>query len=296
MDNILYSQGMIEFYNMFREDMDSAEECAEQLKLAVPSVADEMHLGRLDMSLIAPSNTYDVSGINGGETVYIYDDGYDEEYIEYKYTTGEKGLVTVSIYPRRGYKWNEREKEAISVFALNLYMLGGRARLINLVRKSQIKDNATGLDNVNGFMKYASEISYKVGLEKYHGIRFNIKYYGAMIQSISIIKSNEVMRYYGNLIKDFVKEDGRVARLGGDNFVALIKDEKVEEFIAFLSDIPIRIDEMRELKFCARMGVYNIQPKDSIGAVMNYIDIALSKVKQHGTDVVRYEENMIKNT
>ncbi len=290
MSDSLFSQGMIEFYNVFRENMGTSKDWAERFKFAVPKVADVMNIGRLDVCLKAFSNSYELEEENNSGTVYVCEYGYDEEGLVFKYTNGDIGLISIVVYPRTGYKWSEPEKENISAFAFNLYILGSRFKLMDMIHESLVKDNLTGLDNISGFMKYVSEMSYKVGLEKYHGIRFNIKNYGKMIQSISKIKGNDVMRYYGNVIKDFVGNEGRVARLGGDNFVAIIKDIKKDDFINFISEIPINLEGVKKMKFCGRVGVYDIQPKNNISEVMNYIDEALSAGKALGKDVVAYEE------
>ncbi len=286
---LLFSEGMTRFYECFREDLSTIEECFERFKIAIPFVANELNLGRLEMVLLAPVSRYDANGTRMETAGYTYEGGYEEESLEYSYSTGEHGKVIIRVMPRIGHKWNDDEKQALNTFAMNLFFLGGRARLIDMMRKSAITDITTGVDNVDGLMKYAGEVSYKEGLEKYFGIRFNIKNFSSIASKVSKMRIDDYMRNYANCIKDFLKDNGRLARLGGDNYIALVRNEWVDRFVDFIKKISIKIDN-REVKLCARMGIYDIQHKDNIGDVMTNVDIALSAVKLQNKDIVRYEE------
>ncbi len=292
---MLFSDGMIKFFDVFEEDALSAKECYEQFKVALPFVADEIHLGRLETIVIVPASMYNANSNSEVSLGYEFGDKeYEEEPLVFKFSTGEHGKVLVKMHSKKGYIWNEEEKKELKVFARNLFFLGSRASLVEMIKQAMVTDNVTGLDNVNGFMKYASEISYKFGLEKYHAIRFNIKNFGYIINSLPRTKNNLYVRTYANVIKEFIGDRGRIARLGGDNFVALIKDEFVDELIGFLLEVPINVDN-KAMIFNARMGVYDIQPKDNMSDVMSYIDLALGSVKLKGNDIVRYEDHMIKD-
>lgn len=285
---------MMRFYEFFRDDIGSAKDCADRAIRAVREIAEEMKLGKYVIALNAPSNQYDSNDFSIETKLYEYEGGFEEEVITYEYITGEHGKVFIYAYPRKNHTWNEEEKKALSTFSLNVYILFGRSRLSEMMKKSLVTDSVSGIDNLTGFMRYASEVSYRVGLEKYHAVRFNIKNFSVLNKNLFRNKSNDVIRTYSNKIKEFIKDRGIVARLGGDNFIALIENEFIDEFVRFISAVPVRIEPInREIKIGARLGVCEIRHKDSIGAVMDHLDVVINIAKEEGRNVVYFEQPMI---
>lgn len=294
MEHNLFSENMIKFYEMFREDTGSARECALKLEKAIPLIADDLQLGKYVISLFAPPSLYDGTGTTVEHVLYTYEEGHEVAFERYEYATGEHGRVVISAYPRKGCTWSDDEKSVLSTVSLNVFFLCGRARLIDMMKKTTITDNATGIDNVIGFMKYASEVSYKIGLEKYNGIRFNIKNFSVLNKSFSKIKSAEILRAYCNNVKNFIGNNGIVARLGGDNFVCLVKKEFLDYFLNFIIDVPIKVDPLgKVINVGARVGVCNIEHSDNIGMVMEYLDVVIGIAKYEGKDIVFFEREMI---
>ena len=175
MEQLLYSASMIKFYEYFSDDISSAGECAERVSRAISVVADDLKLGKYVITLNAPANQYDAQGVSIETKLYEYKGGFEDEVVTCEYTTGEHGKVFVYAYPRKNCAWNEQEKKILNTFSMNVYIIFGRSRLNELMKRSVVTDNVAGIDNLTGFTRYASEVSYRVGLEKYHAIRFNIK-------------------------------------------------------------------------------------------------------------------------
>lgn len=294
MEQILYSENMTKFYEYFRDDISSARECSERVARALPVIADELELGKYVICLMAPANHYATNDMSVEQKLYEYDGGCEETPEKYEYITGERGKVTVFAYPRKNCCWNDEDKKILNALSLNIYIIFGRSRLNDMMRRAVITDNVTGIDNLTGFMRYASEASYKVGLEKYHGVRFNIKNFGVLNKTLFRMKTNDVLRAYSNKIKEFIKDRGTVARLGGDNFIALIENEYIDEFIGFIMGVPVYIENInREIKISVRMGVCDIMHKDNIGDVLDYLDIASNIAKDEGRNIVYVEPTMI---
>lgn len=294
MEQLLYSASIIKFYEHFSDDAGTAAECAERVGRAISVVADELKLGKYAITLNAPANQYDAQGVSIKTELYEYKGGFEDEAIIYEYTTGEHGKVYLHAYPRKNCTWNEQEKKALSTFSMNVYILFGRSRLNELMKKSIVTDNVAGIDNITGFTRYASEVSYRVGLEKYHAIRFNIKNFSILNKNFFRNKSNDVIRTYSCKIKDFIQDRGTVARLGGDNFIALVENEFLNEFVNFVTAVPIKIDSInREVKIGARLGICAIRHKDSIGDVMDHLDVVINIAKDEGRNIVYFEPAMI---
>lgn len=294
MECVLYSKNLRKFYEYFEEDVTSAKDCAARLGKAIPVIADELHLGRFDICLNAPVSLQEPVGITIDRPIYINPLGYEQHSLQSHFETGEHGKVIIRAYPVKNYSWLEEEMEAIKVFALNVFFMCGRARLIEMMETSIVTDNTTGICNHIGFIRYACELMAKTGLQDYHGFRFNIKNFKVVAKRVENKHVFGIFRAYGRAIERFLGEDGKIAHLGGDNFVALVKDERVEEFIEFLSGVSVGLTNTDvPITLSARVGVYDSKLGDNISAIMDYIDVAANIAKTNNRDVVFFRPEMM---
>lgn len=294
MDSILYSKNMISFFEYFQEDIATARECALKLEKAIPIIADELRLGRFDIHINALVSLQEAKGVNIKHTLYTNPQGYESESLQSHFETGDHGKVVISAYPVKGHIWNQEEMDAVKTFALNVFYICGRARLIEMMEASIITDNTTGICNQIGFARYACGIMAKTGLQGYHSFRFNIKNFKIIAKRVGNKQVFNVFRAYGRAIEHFLGDNGKLAHLGGDNFLALVKDECVEEFLDFLSGVPVGLtDTETPIILNARVGAYNNQLGDNISLIMDYIDVASNIAKNEKLDLVYFKPEML---
>lgn len=294
MGSVLFSKNLISFYECFEEDINTAKACAMKMEKAVPIVADELHLGRFDIHINALVSLQEAKGINIEHTIYTNPLGYESESLQSHFETGNHGKVVISSYPVKGHIWTQEEMDAVKIFALNVFYICGRARLIEMMEASIVTDNTTGICNHIGFVRYGCEIMAKTGLQDYHSFRFNIKNFQIIAKRVGNKQVFDVFRAYGRAIEHFLREDGKVAYLGGDNFLALVKDERVEEFLDFLAGVPVGLtDTEAPITLSARVGAYNNQLGDNISSIMDYIDVASGIAKSTNIDLVYFKPEMM---
>lgn len=299
MECTLYSDSMKRFYGLFQENIQSTADCLNRIKRGISFLADELHLGKLDIRIEAPANIYDASGLSIEYPAYAYEGGFGSDTLQFPFETTEHGHIMITLAPRPDYQWTERDKETLRVFAMNVFFLSGRARLIDLTKKAAITDNMTGMMNLAGFMQFANAAVAGGNLRRYHGFRLNIKNFKYISQQISR-RTDDVLRDYGHAIEHFLDVDEAIAHLGGDNFVGLVKDDRLDDFLKFISEVPVQIGrDNKTTGIGARIGYYDIQYSDTSADVMGYLDAATSIAKMEGRDVVRFEyamlERMLRN-
>ncbi len=294
MEYALYSKNLRKFYEFFEEDVVTARDCAMRLGKALPVISDELHLGRFDICINAPISLQETRGINIDHAIYTNPLGYEPHSLQSHFETGDHGKVVIRAYPVLGHSWSEEEMEAVKVFTLNTFFMCGRARLIEMMEASIVTDNTTGICNHAGFIRYACELMAKVGLQGYHSFRFNIKNFKIVAKRAGNKQVFGIFRAYGRAIEHFLGDDGKLAHLGGDNFVALVKDERAEEFLGFLTGVPVGITDTEiPVSLSARVGVYNNVLGDNISSIMEYIDVASSIAKNTNQDVVYFRPEML---
>ena len=184
----------------------------------------------------------------------------------------------------------------MKVLTTNIFFLCGRARLVDLMKKIVITDNITGMPNLSGFYTFAEKIKARGSLSKYHGICINIKNFKFINRSLFARRGDDILRDYAKEIGRFMKTNELFARIGGDSFIALIRDNRVNSFLKIISDVPVHTGANSEyIQLSARAGVYDIQDGDSIDDIINYADSALNIARSKGNDYVFFEHSMLEN-
>lgn len=126
-----------------------------------------------------------------------------------------------------------------------------------LLKKAVTTDLAVGIPNVAGFMSFATQLFMQNGLREYIGFFFNIHNFKYVNKILPHMQADEVMRIYAGMLMNMVESDEIAARLGGDNFVALIREENVERFVGFIRNLDITYqyeDEIKKFNFGATIG------------------------------------------
>ena len=301
MECTLCSEGFQKFFNSFQKDAVSFEELASQVQVALSYVADEIHLGKVTTRLKAPVSVYEPHGIDDEFTVICCEQGIEDQPQKEVFQTGEKGEVTILLYPQVGYSWTEKDRAAIHFLAQNLFVILGRSRLLSLMKRAMVVDSMTGVSNTDGLMQFGGMQYAKGNLVQLNGLFINVKNFKYINQTVGARKGDEVLRCYCRKICDFLGENEIFARLGGDNFVALVKKEHTELFLEFLSEIQVDIfiEENKQLRFRmpAKAGIYPIQEGDTMSQVMNGISIAFAIAKKSvNHDYIWFRPQMLEQT
>ena len=175
MEGILYSENLRKFSVSFKNDVNSADDCYEKLQTSLPLIAEDLKIGRFDIRIDAPASIYDAEGYLIDYPIYRDINGYGTALLQFPYETYEHGHILIRIFPKKNYVWNDREKSELDILARNVFFMCGRARLIDVMKKVVITDNATGIPNKQGFIDFARIINEKGLLEAYHAIQLNVK-------------------------------------------------------------------------------------------------------------------------
>lgn len=294
MNSILYSENLRKFSNVFKQDVDSVLECFEKINENIHLIAEDLHLGRFDIRIDAPASLYDSEGYLIDYPIYCGQDGYGAPPMQFPYETYEHGHILLRVFPQKNYQWNEQEKEELDTLARNVFFICGRARLIELLKKIRVTDNMTGIPNLQGFHEFVDEVKKRDEMPLYHAICVNIKNFNYINRTIATKRSNDILREYGRYVVQHLKDDEIFARTAGDNFLGLIRNENIHEFLEFISKVNIHADtESKFVQIGSRAGVYDIQVGDTIGDIKGYVEAALNMARGQNEDVAFFEHSMM---
>ena len=213
------------------------ENTLECIQKSLEKLWDSYQIARMEMTFKVPPNVFTPDGIDTGGSFAMPGQVADEQLVFTKTcTTGEGGAVNVNMYRGHGCEaWTESEEMDLDMILNILFFHCGRFRLIQQISNSMLTDVVTGIPNTQGFLRSVEKIYEEKRITKYNSFCFNLKRFGLINKKFGKNEADEIMCRYTRLLRDFIDEDEHIGRLGGDNFVALIKKEKTDDFIQFLS-------------------------------------------------------------
>ena len=188
----------------------------------------------------------------------------------------------------------------------------GKNQIVSMVESEVTPFNdtvqaLTDLPNASGYMSEVEQVRKTQKLSSYSAFYFNIKRFGNINADVGQEKGDELIHAYAQKLKEFVQKGEVIGHLGGDNFMALIKRERQDDMIRFLSGVSVGLDDtaddgksnasMKERTFtlAATVGIWEIDD-DNIepGEIISRPSLALNQAKHvRHKDVVVISDNQI---
>ena len=295
MSSVFFNNGIEEFLQILQSHAETQEEVAAHTAQALSCIADIMHIGKVEVYLSAPQSKLrdkidDFSNVLYGGTQEIAPEPY-----AFDFRTGDGGLAVFTFYAAAGYAWNKFEQAEIGIFAKQIYLAFSQVMMGSLLKRSMLTDLSVGIPNVSGVMEYAGRLFGRGILTEYTAIYFNIHNFRYVNKVLPHLQADEVMKLYSNMVANSVTSQELVGRLGGDNFVALVRTENAENFVNFISNMDIiypYVDEVKRFNFSATIGVGNLEGIRNVGELMQRSSIAYQMARQSDTVVAYYTDEM----
>ncbi|MBE5875096.1 MAG: EAL domain-containing protein, partial [Lachnospiraceae bacterium] len=291
MSSVFFNNGIEEFLQILQSHAETQEEVAAHTAQALSCIADIMHIGKVEVYLSAPQSKLrdkidDFSNVLYGGTQEIAPEPY-----AFDFRTGDGGLAVFTFYAAAGYAWNKFEQAEIGIFAKQIYLAFSQVMMGSLLKRSMLTDLSVGIPNVSGVMEYAGRLFGRGILTEYTAIYFNIHNFRYVNKVLPHLQADEVMKLYANMVANSVTSQELVGRLGGDNFVALVRTENAENFVNFISNMDIiypYVDEVKRFNFSATIGVGNLEGIRNVGELMQRSSIAYQMARQSESTAVAY--------
>ncbi|MBO4395177.1 MAG: EAL domain-containing protein [Eubacterium sp.] len=145
-------------------------------------------------------------------------------------------------------------------------------------------DMLTGVANFDNLIRVGEKLGKKRRLELYSGLAISIKDFKFINQEYGSSIGDRVLKEYATALNDKLKRNEIVARNGGDNFVALLEKDHVDDFLKSIMKVPVSLGEKMGLTLTSRCGIYQITESDTIYDVINAGVIAVGETRQSGAN------------
>ena len=172
----------------------------------------------------------------------------------------------------------------VQKLALELISYIPREHFITSIKTDMMVDLAIGIPNLAGFMEYAARLIMSRKIAEYDAMYFNIHNFKFINNIFSYEEGNEVIFQYANRLIAELDSDEMIARLGGDNFVSIIRRDKAANFIKLLENTDVNVEtksgKKRRLTFSAKIGAAHLDGDIRVpGQVMHRVSVAYQSIK-----------------
>ena len=220
-----------------------------------------------------------------------------------RFTTGDENIAVYRIWSADDYSWDTTEEHRINVLLDILTFSHAKSRLIGIAHHLTFFDTELDMFNLRQFMK-CIKILYKAErVDEYTAVYFNLKRFSLVNQQIGRENGTMVMKKFIALIADQLDDEyENVCRIGGDNFITLIKQEKLPTILRLLNGTGIVYDEAKgeRILLSATAGVYVIPDMDSFilpTDIMDRVSMAFHLAKGSSKqDVVYFDDALLART
>lgn len=285
------------FYDALNANIFTIDEMVSLINRALPDVAPEFSLGRVETIFIAPESVYEPKGLYKVIAGYEHPDGFNEETYKKEFNTAEGGIVRLFANAEKNHTWSQEELKDIDFLLEVLYIACSRFRLLSLMRQTQKTDMLTGSLNMVGLQEKIGELKKSGELVEYSSIFSNLKNFKYINQHVGSQNGDYILKQYSILIRGFLEGEGFFCRLGGDNFVTLVKKYCLLRYLAFVSNITIPVTvggRQEDVRIDAKSGIFHITEDATLDDVISCASVAFMIARRSNKhDIVYFQQEML---
>ncbi len=282
--NFMVSPEFQAFFDVLLEAPVEKKMCFEAIERAIALLEKELPIGRLDVKVYASATRIQPEGERIRATLYQKGKKEKRASLHFAFKSEVGGRTAFDIYAPFEYVYSEEEKQNLEFIAKQLFVFIGRARAVSLFERTLVEDGLTGIPNLTTFYAHGSRLITKGKLSRYDALHFNVKNFKYINKRVNYQGGDQIMVQYAHAVCGFLIEDEMIARLGGDNYVALIRRDRTKDFLKYLQDITVELETsggVQEVSLGAVSGIYEIEDHvKRMGDVMNAISTAMQAAKQ----------------
>lgn len=288
---------MKEFFECISGDADTQQQRIQRIRNGLAAIADRLRLGKAEITVDIPKNRFMPLGERSSAVLYE-EEGAElgtPVDIEMKIRTG--GTVFIKDYPY-GPGYSEEEIQTHRFIFREIFIQYNRTLAQCMLEKIMNTDINTGVANQNSLMYYAVNLIKNGRIGDYTGIFFNIHNFKYVNKVFDYSQGDVILRNYAHMVKSYLDSDEEIARLGGDNFVVICRNENASDFISKIKDVHMSHEfrsVKRELQLGVTAGIACLEGVDKPREVMARTSIAYQAARKTGAgSIVVYTKEIQK--
>ncbi len=295
---IICSEGFRKFYNTLLVESISSEDLFNLVPGAVVHVAGELHIGKFELCIEFFHQGSEPLRDNAFNVLYEDPAGYELYSHTRTLKTPYKDRASFAVFPVKGHTWTDDEKLDLDIVIKNIHHALQKAGLSDQLNMRQMTDYLTSLPNTAYFTKFCGDLNVRGILNKYTVVFSNLRSFNYINQQMGSRVGDTVLKEYSKKLKAFYGTDELIARFGGDNFVAILKNENVDKYLNYISSINISVaygNQTRTISVAARSGICPMESStgnitDAVGRANSTLDYLK---RTSDADYMHFNENIL---
>lgn len=267
------------FFLTLESKPNNIKTCENIVREAISKVAKDFFISKFEIILSIPKTKYYHDGLEYNEVLYDNGEASNETYEkEDFFEDGGKGKIIISL--NKGYDKSILDIICSTIF--KTYTLTFMNQILNYIMDHDLD---TACASHTYLMKYIVSLIKSNRLDNYNIYFFNTHNFKYVNKIFSYQEGDIVLFKYTSIVKSILLPDELLARLGGDNFVSIVRKENHNKFVEFISNLTLtHKNDVKEQTFifgattgCAPLdGITN--PRDAMGRC----SIAYQKARKVG--------------
>lgn len=289
---------MKEFFECIGGDADTQQQRIQCIRNGLAVIADRLRLGKAEITVDIPKNRFMPLGERSSAVLYereVTEVGTPVD-IEMKIRTG--GTVFIKDYPY-GPGYSEEEIQTHRFIFREIFIQYNRTLAQCMLEKIMKTDINTGVASQDSLMYYAVNLIKNGRIGDYTGIFFNIHNFKYVNKVFDYSQGDVILRNYAQMVKSYLDSDEEIARLGGDNFVVICRNENASDFISKIKDVHMSHEfrsVKREIQLGVTAGIACLEGVDKPREVMARTSIAYQAARKTGAgSIVVYTKEIKKH-
>lgn len=282
------------FYSLADVKPRNIEEYCEIMCRVLGDMADAFEIERVVCNITQPKDA--PKGLDDSQSMTLLEGNPDNagEPVMFRWPFALTGNIEFQVYPVKGENTvRECENELSMVFHL-LYHILNAILFDNLYIKLTKCDMFTGIPNLSAFFQFCGMLFAQGKIKQYTAFNFNIRNFKSIHNSLTYLDGSRIMRIYCNIVSNAITENEIIARLGGDNFVALILNDNKDYFLDLIGNMVVKYNKDGRLYtflLGATVGALRISEEKNTSEVMMHISTAYHAARDKRYTLCYYDRN-----
>lgn len=264
------------FLEMFPRHITDTQSFVEACTVAFPLMTGILKTGLFEFTVESELNPSPVV-----YSVYASSHGIGEGEFIKEFELESTGKVSFDFKPVHGYKFTFDDEKNMEFFAMLLFWNFEKVLISEINYQNSFKDPLTLIGNERALNRFGMMLTQQHMLSYYDMLFCNCMNFKYINQKVTPRVGDVVLKKYAQTIQSFIKDDGIVVRMGGDNFCILIKKERSQEIVEFLKNVSVVVPNVQSGKedsmdISVWGGLYEIQIEDNLSDALKFSNCALN--------------------
>lgn len=276
---------LLKFFEKIYDISDSNENSEQLISEALETIVDELHLGEVRIKLFSPETRIRKEKNIQNLVLYSSDEKLGEDVYEVRFPISDGGYVEVRAVSTYGRSFTEDEKYIIKIVFNAIFIQISRMNMNRLLVKLLNYDIETEANTMDYTMRYAAELISTNKIQDYWAVFLNIHNFKYVNKVFAYSEGDKVLKKYTSYVKDKLQDKGILTRLGGDNFVILVKAQFCREILDIISSVRIQHEEngrKKEFVFGATVGYSDLLDVHEPREIMARVSLAYAAARRKG--------------